>query len=69
MIIGDPYKFAIGIDLVDTWETIDSPFKLGLLHYYFEKQTYPRFPIAATLNSELFHLRYSDSFRQGRDEC
>lgn len=56
MIIGDPYKFGIGIDLVDTWETIDSPFKLGLLHYYSKNQTYPKFPIAATLNSELFHL-------------
>lgn len=56
MIIGDPYKFAIGIDFVDTWETIDSPFRLGLLHYYFENQTYPKFPVAATLNSELFYL-------------
>ena len=52
MISGDPYKFAVGIDVVSAWNDSSSAWQNGLFCMYLNGIAYPE-PCTSTLNSEL----------------
>lgn len=54
MIIGDPYKFAISLDVVDSWS--NDVYKNGILHYLVDGNTYPKEIYTHCLNSDLYML-------------
>lgn len=58
MIIGDPFEFAVGIQVVPEWN-IDKAFNNGLLLLYLKETPYPSRVVSATLNTELIGLRDS----------
>ncbi len=54
MVIGDPYKFGIMIDIVDYWS--DADFKNGILNYLINGKFYPEFIYTNCLSSDLYYL-------------
>lgn len=52
MIAGDPYKFAVGIDVVSAWNDSSSVWQNGLFCMYLNGIAYPE-PCTSSLNSEL----------------
>lgn len=52
MIAGDPYKFAVGVDVVSAWNDSSSVWQNGLFYMYLNGIAYPE-TCTSTLNSEL----------------
>lgn len=52
MIAGDPYKFAVGIDVVSAWNDSSSVWQNGLFCMYLNGIAYPE-PCTSSLKSEL----------------
>lgn len=56
MIIGDPYKFAILIGIINEWN-IDDTFCNGVLLFCVNGDIYPKEVVTATLRCEIEYLK------------
>ncbi len=52
MIIGDPYKFSIMLDMVEEWN-IDSSFYNGILFFSIDGDLFPKEILTSTLKCEI----------------
>ena len=57
MILGNPYDFAVILDVVDKWNKADSySFYNGILAFYIDGEIFPNKMVNATLGSEVPNL-------------
>ncbi len=57
MVLGNPYDFAVILDVVDTWNIADSySFYNGILAFYIDGYIFPNKMVNATLGSEVPNL-------------
>lgn len=56
MIIGDPYKFAICIKVIQQWN-IDETFGNGVLLFFIDGNIFPKEILTTTLHSEISPLK------------
>lgn len=56
MIIGDPYKFSLLIEMIDAWN-IDETFCNGVLLFSIDGNYFPKEITTTALKGELRHLR------------
>lgn len=56
MLLGDPYKFAIDFEKVETWN-VDDTFCNGILMFFLNGEIFPKQVITTPLNYERIHLK------------
>lgn len=58
MLFGDPYKFALGFDVVPNWS--DSAIHNGLFYYYMDGLLVPQETYTASIGTNVMNLRNLD---------
>lgn len=58
MIVGNPFSFSIGWEVIDEWN-IDDTFLNGVLYFSISEMIFPQTIISSTLKSELPKLKSS----------
>ena len=53
MLIGDPYKLSIFIEVIQGWNLDKTSFRNGILLFCVDGQLFPKEVVTATLNSEV----------------